>query len=77
MQNINKFIFLSPFSTECDYTVTTYTGNKWGAGTDANVLITIYGKNGDTGERKLDNDGNNFENAWYVHLGWSVDGTPG
>jgi lipoxygenase homology domain-containing protein 1 len=30
-----------------------YTGDKSGAGTDANVFIIIYGENGDTGERNL------------------------
>ena len=50
-------------TAEYEYKVTTYTGDKWGAGTDANVLITIYGENGDTGERKLDNTGNTFENS--------------
>ena len=44
-----------------DYMVHIYTGNNWGAGTDANVMITIFGKEGDSGERKLDNEKNNFE----------------
>ena len=35
------------------YSVHVYTGNKFNAGTDANVYITIFGENGDTGERKL------------------------
>ena len=30
-----------------------YTGNEKGAGTDANVFLTIFGDRGDTGERKL------------------------
>lgn len=29
------------------------TGDVYGAGTDANVFLTIYGDQGDTGERKL------------------------
>ena len=35
----------------------------WGAGTDANVYINIYGEIGDTGERKLrkSNNLNKFE----------------
>lgn len=35
----------------------------WGAGTDANVYINIYGENGDTGERPLkkSNNLNKFE----------------
>ena len=43
------------------YKITTYTGDKRGAGTDANVAITLFGKSGDSGERKLDNSKNNFE----------------
>jgi hypothetical protein len=30
-----------------------FTGDKSGAGTDANVLLTIYGMSGDSGEREL------------------------
>lgn len=40
------------------------TGDMYGAGTDANVFLTIYGDLGDTGERKLaksDNNKNKFE----------------
>ncbi len=43
------------------YKVTVYTGDKRGAGTDANVFINIFGEHGNTGERKLDNNRNNFE----------------
>lgn len=37
----------------------------WGAGTDANIYINIYGENGDTGERPLkkSNNLNKFENG--------------
>ncbi|XP_062291185.1 lipoxygenase homology domain-containing protein 1 [Scomber scombrus] len=35
------------------YTVSVMTGDVYGAGTDANVFLTIYGDMGDTGERKL------------------------
>ncbi|XP_044174758.1 uncharacterized protein LOC114975839 isoform X5 [Acropora millepora] len=45
------------------YQVHVYTGDKWGAGTDANVLITIFGEDGDSGEKKLDNNKNNFESG--------------
>lgn len=40
-----------------------YTGNKSGAGTDANVFLTIYGTNGDSGERELakSDNANKFE----------------
>ena len=30
-----------------------YTGDVWGAGTDANIFLSLYGDNGDTGEREL------------------------
>lgn len=45
------------------YEVHVFTGNMWGAGTDANVYINIYGETGDTGERKLkkSNKINKFE----------------
>ncbi|CAF3251609.1 unnamed protein product [Rotaria sp. Silwood2] len=36
------------------YIVDVYTGNKTGAGTDANVFINIYGEYGDTGVRLLE-----------------------
>ena len=49
------------FTLGHDYLVHIYTGDKWGAGTDANVMITIFGEDGDSGERKLDNNKNNFE----------------
>ena len=39
-----------------------YTGDKFGAGTDANVLINISGEYGDTGEREL-KESNNM-NKW-------------
>ncbi|KAK3743623.1 hypothetical protein QZH41_017697 [Actinostola sp. cb2023] len=35
------------------YRVFVHTGNKRGAGTDADVFITIFGQMGDTGERPL------------------------
>ncbi|XP_055036930.2 lipoxygenase homology domain-containing protein 1 [Misgurnus anguillicaudatus] len=45
------------------YTVTVTTGDVCGAGTDANVFITLYGDMGDTGERKLSKseNSNKFE----------------
>ncbi len=50
--------FLSPGHK---YIVHVYTGNKRGAGTDANVYVTLFGEGGDSGEMKLDNSKNNFE----------------
>ncbi|KAK7896482.1 hypothetical protein WMY93_021807 [Mugilogobius chulae] len=45
------------------YEVHVFTGTMWGAGTDANVYINIYGETGDTGERHLrkSNNLNKFE----------------
>lgn len=50
---------------EVDYILKVKTGDIFGAGTDANVYITITGENGDTGERQLqDADNiNKFERA--------------
>ncbi|MFE1764236.1 PLAT/LH2 domain-containing protein [Streptomyces angustmyceticus] len=45
------------------YRVAVYTGNKAGAGTDANVYITIYGTRGSAGPIRLDNSANNFESG--------------
>ena len=44
------------------YEVIVYTGDRWGAGTDANVSIEIFGEEGrKTKPIKLDNSDNNFE----------------
>ena len=43
------------------YKLLVKTGDIRGAGTDANVFAQIFGENGDTGERKLEASGNNFE----------------
>ena len=46
-----------------EYLVKVFTGDKRGAGTDANVFINITGEMGDTGERHLQdsNNTNKFE----------------
>ena len=46
-----------------DYTVRVFTGDKRGAGTDANVFIAMTGEYGDSGERQLreSNNTNKFE----------------
>lgn len=36
-----------------DYAVEIFTGDVSGAGTDANVFITLFGDLGDSGEKKL------------------------
>ncbi|KAJ6662996.1 hypothetical protein lerEdw1_010817, partial [Lerista edwardsae] len=43
------------------YVVRVFTADANGSGTDADVFINIFGQHGDTGERKLDNDNDNFE----------------
>ena len=44
------------------YHIAVKTGKKFSAGTDANVFIIIYGKNGRTTIHELDNPGiNDFE----------------
>ena len=53
------------------YAVNVHTGNKMGAGTDADVFLNIFGSQGDTGERFLTNSSTNrnkFEkgNVRYV-----------
>ena len=35
------------------YEVLVYTGDRWAAGTDADVYLTLYGTRGDTGRRYL------------------------
>uniref|UniRef100_H2ZAW8 PLAT domain-containing protein n=1 Tax=Ciona savignyi TaxID=51511 RepID=H2ZAW8_CIOSA len=40
-------------SEDQQYKVHVFTGDVFRGGTDANVFITIFGENGDTGERKL------------------------
>ena len=43
------------------YQIKVHTGDKRGAGTDANVYIILHGDRGDTGKRPLESSGNNFE----------------
>ncbi|XP_063722696.1 lipoxygenase homology domain-containing protein 1-like isoform X2 [Symsagittifera roscoffensis] len=44
---------LDPSESSVKYEVFVYTGKESGAGTDANVFITLFGQLGDSGERKL------------------------
>ncbi|XP_032242915.2 uncharacterized protein LOC5517078 isoform X2 [Nematostella vectensis] len=39
------------------YTVNIFTGNVWGAGTDANILLTLYGTEGESDEFQIENEG--------------------
>jgi hypothetical protein len=43
------------------YKISVKTGDVRGAGTDANVFTQLFGETSDTGERKLEASGNNFE----------------
>lgn len=36
-----------------DYTVEVFTGDVFGAGTNSNVFLTLFGEFGDSGEKKL------------------------
>jgi hypothetical protein len=51
------------FLIDNQYDIIVHTGNKRGAGTDANVYINIYGSLGETGALMLDNKENNFESG--------------
>ena len=50
--SLNNFL-INFLVVEVEYTVKVFTGDVWGAGTDANIFINMYGDNGDTGEREL------------------------
>ena len=43
------------------YKIAVKTGDVRGAGTDANVFAQLFGQTSDTGARKLESSGNNFE----------------
>ncbi|KAM9810394.1 lipoxygenase homology domain-containing protein 1-like [Neosynchiropus ocellatus] len=43
------------------YVVSVFTADMKGSGTDADVFVNVFGEFGDTGERRLDNDKDNFE----------------
>jgi len=44
------------------YKISVYTGDKRGAGTDANVYVTLFGELGESLEKRLDTKGkNDFE----------------
>ncbi|XP_057312357.1 lipoxygenase homology domain-containing protein 1-like [Hydractinia symbiolongicarpus] len=50
------------FSDAYRYVVTTYTGDRFGAGTDARVFFKLFGSNGKTDEKELKSSGrDNFE----------------
>jgi hypothetical protein len=59
-KNLNLVLFYFIF-IDNKYRVTVYTGKKIGAGTDADVFITLYGKEGESGPTILKDKKNNFE----------------
>ena len=48
-------------ASEIVYNVWVWTSDERGAGTDANVFITLYGKKGKTDEIRIGNATDNFE----------------
>ena len=54
-RGIKYLLYLSTFSPPpvTKYQVTVHTGDKFGAGTDANVFCALFGELGDTGDRPL------------------------
>lgn len=66
-KRIPIFVLLCFFvCIDCSYNIIVYTGDIFGAGTDASVFLTIYGDLGDAGERKLsksETNMNKFERA--------------
>jgi len=54
------------------YKIEVTTGDRRGAGTDANVFVTVYGENGDSGQRKLEGSGNLFERAQTDEFGFEL-----
>lgn len=53
------------------YHVSVYTGDKRGAGTDANIFLNIFGELGDTGDRPLEEsktNKNKFERNQVIQI---------
>lgn len=51
-----QFYFIFTDLANVKYEVNVFTGDVFGAGTNANVHLTIFGSNGDTGRRALEQD---------------------
>lgn len=45
-----------------------YTGDKFGAGTDAKVFVTLFGENGRSEEKELESSKNDFERGRLVYF---------
>ena len=54
------------------YKIVVQTGTIRRSGTDANVYITLYGPNGNSGERFIDNAQDNFENGKIDEFGFDA-----
>ncbi len=54
-------VVTSNFFIAVKYKISVKTGDVRGAGTDANVFVQLIGETSDSGERKLESSGNNFE----------------
>ena len=70
IQRVLRASSLAPPPEPCmgkTYLVSTQTGYQRGAGTDANVFVTLYGSLGSSGERRLDNHPANFERGRYEY----------
>jgi len=52
VQYVVQYLFVYLLSVK-KYVISVVTGDISGAGTDANVFLTLFGDKGDTGERKL------------------------
>lgn len=65
---VSNSTFSVRLSISAPYQVKVTTGVQEGAGTDANVYLTVYGTKGETMEKKLINTfENNFEKGKYVN----------
>ena len=65
---VSNSTFSVRLSISDPYQVQVTTGVQEGAGTDANVYLTVYGTKGETMEKKLINTfENNFEKGKYVN----------
>lgn len=65
---VSNSTFSVRLSISAPYQVQVTTGVQEGAGTDANVYLTVYGTKGETMEKKLINTfENNFEKGKYVN----------
>ena len=73
MQRLMRLTFSYIF-LEIIYIVKVFTGNKFGAGTDANVFLKLFGSQGDSGEIHLreSNNTNKFEKKQVVIAASSI-----